>query len=135
MNLGVFIGRFTKDPEIKIIESTGNYLTRFTIAVKRRYAKDKAETDFFNCVTFGKTAEFISKHLKKGYLIAIQGEIHINSYLDSQNIQQRFIEIFVQKVNFCDSKDKNYNEINTTSNENGEEYYIKESISDDEILF
>ena len=45
-------------------------LARYTLAVNRRYKCDgEQEADFISCVTFGKSAEFAQKYLRKGIRI------------------------------------------------------------------
>ena len=78
MNNLSIIGRMTKDPEIKVVNS--KMLCRFSIAVKRVYQKDK--TDFFNCSLWGKQAEFVADYCKKGELVSIVGSVHIDKHED-----------------------------------------------------
>ena len=73
MNKVVLIGRTTKSPELRYAPGTGTAVCRFTLAVNRPYKKD--ETDFINCVAFGKIAETI-----KGRQVAITGSIRTGSY-------------------------------------------------------
>lgn len=62
MNIIILTGRLTRDPELKTGQS-GKAYARFTLAVERPMQKD--ETDFINCVAFGKTAELIGEYLRK----------------------------------------------------------------------
>ena len=65
MNRTIIKGRLTRDPELKTSNS-GLELCNFCVAVDRRVQKDKQrETDFFQCVAFGKTAAAISKYMKE----------------------------------------------------------------------
>ena len=59
MNKVILMGRLTRDAEMFGQKSK---VARFTLAVDRTYGED--ETDFFNCVSFGKQAEFVEKFLK-----------------------------------------------------------------------
>lgn len=70
MNLVVLSGRLVKDPELKFGQS-GKAYTRFTIAVDKS-SDSKAD---FNCVAFGKTAEFIGEYFRKGKKILLQGKL------------------------------------------------------------
>lgn len=63
MNKVILIGRLTKDPELRFTAGSGMAVSRFTVAVNRQFKKD--ETDFINCVAFGKTAETISQYLTR----------------------------------------------------------------------
>ncbi len=55
----------------------------FTVAVGR-YEKGQTETSFFDCVQWGKTAESLAKHMTKGRLIAVKGEMRQNRWTDNE---------------------------------------------------
>lgn len=78
MNKVILIGRTTKSPELRYAPGTGTAVCRFTLAVNRPYKKD--ETDFINCVAFGKIAETIAQYVLKGRQVAITGSIRTGSY-------------------------------------------------------
>ena len=78
MNKVVLIGRTAKSPELRYAPGTGTAVCRFTLAVNRPYKKD--ETDFINCVAFGKIAETIAQYVLKGRQVAITGSIRTGSY-------------------------------------------------------
>ena len=68
MNKVILMGRLTRDPETRHGENIT--VTRFTIAIDRRYKQDGGqEADFPSCVAFGKTAEFIEKYFRQGMKI------------------------------------------------------------------
>lgn len=87
MNSVNVIGRLTKDPELRFAAGNGNAFCRFTVAVPRKYNKD--ETDFINCIAFGKTAETISQYITKGRQIGVHGEWRTGSY-DAQDGTKRY---------------------------------------------
>ncbi|MGL4772141.1 MAG: single-stranded DNA-binding protein [Clostridium sp.] len=87
MNKVILIGRLTKDPELRFAAGSGNAVCRLTVAVNRPFKKD--ETDFINCVAFGKTAETISQYLSKGSQLAVSGSIRTGSY-DAQDGTKRY---------------------------------------------
>lgn len=68
-------GRLGRDPELKQT-SDGNDWCSFTVAVNR-YAKtgEKAETDWFSCTAFGKTAVFLHTYFHKGDGILLDGHM------------------------------------------------------------
>lgn len=82
MNSVILIGRLTRDPELRYIPSTGNALTTFSIAVDRAFTgKDgQKQTDFFNIVVWGKSAEYCANYLAKGRLAAVKGSIQNRTY-------------------------------------------------------
>ena len=76
---------------------------RFRIAVERDKRKDeeKAITDFINCSSFGKTADFIARWFKQGDPILISGRMQIREYESPKyhcKIREAFI--FVKEANF-----------------------------------
>ena len=79
LNNITLIGRLTRDPELKYINS-GKAKCIFTLAVDRGY-QDK--TDFIRCETWGKTAENTAKFMEKGRMCAVEGELNIDKYEDN----------------------------------------------------
>ena len=77
MNKFIGLGRLTKDPELKQSKA-GKPFCNFTVAINRAFEKDKA--DFFQCMAFGKTAEYIDKYASKGSQILIEGSVQIDEY-------------------------------------------------------
>lgn len=103
MNKCFFMGRLTKDPEVK--QASQTYVARFSLAVDRKFKKDGEPTaDFISCVAFGKTAEFIEKYIKKGTKIAIEGRLQTGSYTNKDNVKVYTTDIIVEAVEFAESK-------------------------------
>lgn len=100
MNLVVLTGRLTKDPELKY-GASGTAYCKFSLAVGRAFQKD--QTDFINCVSFGKTAELVGEYLRKGKLAGVQGRIQTDVY--EANGEKRYsTSVHVDKIEFLDSK-------------------------------
>ncbi|WP_368240404.1 single-stranded DNA-binding protein [Clostridium paraputrificum] len=111
MNKVVLIGRLTKDPDLRFAAGSGMGICRFTVAIKRQFKKD--ETDFINCVAFGKTAETISQYLTKGRQIAVTGSIRTGSY-DAQDGTKRYTtDVAVESFEFVGSNGQASNQGNT----------------------
>ncbi|MGL5152100.1 MAG: single-stranded DNA-binding protein [Clostridium sp.] len=105
MNKVILIGRLTKDPELRFAAGSGNAVCRLTMAVNRPFKKD--ETDFINCVAFGKTAETISQYLAKGSQLAVSGSIRTGSY-DAQDGTKRYTtDVAVDSFEFVGSGNGN----------------------------
>ncbi len=106
MNKFQFLGRLTKDPEVRYTANTNSQVTVFPIAVNRRFASQNGErqTDFFNLTAFGKTAEFCSKYYKKGQQVLVEGRIQNRTWED-QNGQRRYATDFIiDNAYFADSR-------------------------------
>ena len=85
MNIVFMQGRPTNDPKIKNSKRTGKVFCTFRIAVDGPYRGPDTprETDFFQVVAFGNTAQALLKHLAKGAFITIRGELKNRSWIDS----------------------------------------------------
>ena len=99
MNKVILIGNLTKDAELTFTKDTGNAITKFNLAVSRNY-KDKNETDFINCVVFGKMAENVAQYTAKGSKVAVEGSLRINNYTDKDGNKRSFTEIYVNNIEF-----------------------------------
>ena len=105
MNKVVMIARLTKDPDVRIKTGDKNtVIAKFNIAVDRRF--DREHTDFFNCIAFGKTAEFIEKYLHKGTKVAISGSIQNDNYTNKDGVAVYGIQIVVDEIEFAESKQR-----------------------------
>lgn len=107
MNRVVLVGRITKDPEIRYTTS-GIPNVNFTIAVDRgmKDANGERQADFINCVAWRNHADFISKYIKKGFLIALEGKIQTRSYQSTTDNQMRYVtEVLVDTINNLQPRD------------------------------
>lgn len=120
MNKVVLIGRLTNDPEIRFAPSTGTAITRFILAVDRRYKTEgQPEADFIPIVVFGKTAESTANYMRKGRLIGISGRIQTRNYEAKDGTKRYVTEVVADEVQFLDwgSKKENNESVNKTSDE------------------
>ena len=106
MNKFQFMGRLTRDPEVRYTSGNNTQVTTFSVAVNRRFVAQGGErqADLFNLTAFGKTAEFCAKYFKKGQQVLVEGRIQNRSW-DDQNGQKRYATDFiVEDTYFADSK-------------------------------
>ncbi len=104
MNAIIIKGRLTRDPEMRNTQA-GKSVTNFSVAVDRRFQKDKA--DFFNVTAWGKTGEFVNKYFHKGQEIAIEGEMQSRDYTDRDGNKRNAWDLIASNVEFCGSKADN----------------------------
>src|SRR5260221_13653129 len=85
-------GRLTRDPEIRYTHS-GVAVADIGIAVSRFFKNDqgetKEETDFIEATAFGRTAETIQKHLRKGGSIYVECRLKLEQWDDKQTGAKR----------------------------------------------
>ena len=106
MNKFQFMGRLTRDPEVRYTSGNNTQVTTFSLAVNRRFVAQGGErqADFFNLTAFGKTAEFCAKYFKKGQQVLVEGRIQNRTWED-QNGQKRYTTDFiVEDTYFADSR-------------------------------
>lgn len=106
-NTVILIGRLTKDIIVNYYGEgdQSRAVARFSLAVDRgrKNAQGQNESDFINCVAFGKTAEFMEKYFGKGSKVAVTGEIHTGKYeKDGQTVYTT--DVNVDKVDFVESR-------------------------------
>ena len=97
MNKVILKGRLTKDVDLRYTQTDNKAVAKFSIAVNRI----GEGTDFFNCVAFGKQAEFVTKYFQKGQEILLNGRIENDKYED-----KTYTNIKVEQIEFCGSKPK-----------------------------
>lgn len=107
MNKVVLMGRLTRDPELRFAAGSGKGVCRFTVAINRQFKRD--ESDFINCVAFGKPGETISEHFAKGNRIALTGNIRTGSYEAQDGTKRYTTDVVVESFEFIETK-------NSTSN-------------------
>lgn len=106
MNKVIECGRLTKDPDVRM--TTGDKPTaiaKFSLAVNRKVKREgQPEADFFNCVAFGKQAEFIEKYMKKGSKVLISGRLENDNYKNKEGQMVYSIQISIEEIEFAESK-------------------------------
>lgn len=101
MNATFIIGNLTKDVEIKSVGQNGTTKATGTVAVQRRFDKDKS--DFFNFKAFGKTGELLGQ-FKKGQKVALQGRMEIDNVKDEYGNWKTYCNLVVDQITFVEKK-------------------------------
>ncbi len=108
MNNVSLVGRLVRDPELRTV-STGNTTCSFSLAINRTFtnANGERETDFINCVIWGKQAENLAKYCTKGSLIGVTGRIQTRNY-DGQDGKKVYVtEVAANNITFLGSRNSN----------------------------
>ena len=114
MNKALLVGRLTKDPELRTTPG-GVAVTRFTIAISEPYTNKNGEreTNFINCVAWGRQADNVSKYCKKGALVSAEGRIQTRNYENNEGRKVYVTEVIASNVQFLESKNAtNNSEVN-----------------------
>ncbi len=107
LNRVVLVGRLTKDPELKVLQS-GIHVCRFTLAVNRPFKNGAGdqEADFINCVAWRKQAENTANFLRKGSLAGVDGRIQTSNF-DGQDGKRVFMtEVVSDSVQFLEPRNR-----------------------------
>jgi single-strand DNA-binding protein len=108
MNKVILMGNLTRDPEVSYTRESNKAVARFTIAVSRRFAKDgETDADFFNCVAWGKTAEFVEKYFHKGSRMLLTGRIENDNYTNKNGEKVYSVQMIVEEIEFGEKKSDN----------------------------
>jgi single-strand DNA-binding protein len=130
MNITIIKGRLVADPEMRNTAG-GKNVVNFKVAVNRRFKKDTA--DFFDCIAWGPTADFIFKYFNKGKEILCNGEMNCRKWQDKEGKDRYSWELNVSEVDFCGSNG------NTRSESEQPTYAPSESgfeeVKDDDLPF
>jgi single-strand DNA-binding protein len=105
MNKCIFIGNITRQPELRLIPSTGMAVCKFGLALNEGYG-DKKKTYFINCVAFGKTAEATANYTDKGSKVAIESHVQTGSYKNKQDVTVNTTDFVVDKIEFLNKKEE-----------------------------
>ena len=101
MNQITFIGRLTKDVDLKTGASGKSYAD-VTIAINRPGARDDA--DFPTVRVFDKQAENLAKYSGKGLLVAVEGRVETGSFQkDGQTVYTT--RLIANRVEFLQFKE------------------------------
>ena len=102
MNKCIFLGRLTKDVEVKYISNGDTAIANFTLAVDRKFKKDGQPTaDFLSFVAIGKVAEIIGKYCGKGSMIAVTSRVQTRTWEDKEGSKHYTTEFVVEEFSFA----------------------------------
>lgn len=140
MNKVCLTGRITKNIELKYNQNNVA-ITNFTLAVTRKFKNQNGEyeSDFINCIAYKSTAELLSKYVKKGDLLGIEGRIQTRNYeKDGKRIY--VTEVIVDSIDFLQAKKDEFkqetkNTKQKLSDDVFSEFGSSVEITDDDIAF
>ena len=99
-NKVTLIGNLGSDPDFK--ETDGYKLAKVSIATNESYKNTQGEqvkeTMWHNLIAWGKTAEFMSKHLKKGSEVVVEGKLINRNYTDKAGAKKYVTEVQVNDL-------------------------------------
>lgn len=107
LNVCVFMGNLGEDPKITYLDS-GVVVASFSIACSRKWkdkqsGETKEDTQWARCVAFGRRAEVIAEHFKKGSQIHVTTTMRNRSW-ESDGKKHWITEFTVDDFQFCGNR-------------------------------
>ncbi len=95
------IGNLGQDPEVSNLDNGGK-MAKFTIATNESYTNAKGEkvedTQWHNVIAWGKVAEIVENHLRKGKEVAIEGKLTHSSYENGEGEKKYATQVVVKDI-------------------------------------
>ena len=105
MNKVILMGRLTRDPEVRYSQGERPVaVARYTLAVNRTFKRAGEPDADFNCVTFGRSAEFAERYFRQGIRIVVSGRIQTGSYTNRDGVKVYTTDVIVEDQEFAESK-------------------------------
>lgn len=105
LNSCVLLGRMVADPELRHTNN-GTPVTSFTIANDRDFVRQGEDrgSDFIDITAWGRTAEFACNYFHKGMLVACEGRLESNKWVDKSGQNRVSYFINADKLHFAERK-------------------------------
>jgi len=106
-NKVILIGNLTRDPDLRAT-SNGSYICKLGLAVNRTFqtrdGERREETTFIDIDAFGKQAEVISKYMRKGRPIMVEGRLKLDQW-ESDGQKRSRLGVVLENFQFLGSRD------------------------------
>lgn len=110
LNKVMLIGRLTADPQTRILPTSGQKVTSFSLATNRKWKSNtgekKEETQFHNIIAWTKLGEICAQYMKKGMRVYIEGSLRNRSWTGTDGQKKYRTEIFAENAIMLDYKDQ-----------------------------
>jgi len=101
MNKVILIGHLGNDPDVRYSQS-GSAIANISLATQERRKNQNGEwqkyPEWHRVKFFGKLAEVVGEHLKKGQQISIVGKLRSNKYTDQDGVERRSTDIIADEM-------------------------------------
>lgn len=109
LNKVMLIGNAGKDAELRYMAS-GTPQCKFSLAVNNRRRNQTTnewedQTEWFNILIWGDTAERVSQYITKGKSLYIEGRLQTRSWDDDQGQKHYMTEVVAQTVQLLGSRE------------------------------
>lgn len=109
-NKVILLGNLTRDPETRVT-ATGNTICKLGMAVSRAYStrdgERREETTFVDIDAFGKQAEVITKYMRKGRPLMVEGRLKLDQWETSDGQKRSKLGVVLENFQFVGGRDDN----------------------------
>lgn len=109
-NKVILLGNLTRDPETRVT-ANGNTICKLGLAVSRVYStregERKEETTFVDIDAFGKQAEVITKYMRKGRPIMVEGRLKLDQWETNEGQKRSKLGVVLENFQFVGGRDDN----------------------------
>lgn len=107
-NKVLLMGNLTRDVELRHTPNN-QPVANIGLAVNRKYrtadGEMREETTFVDCEAWGRTAETMSKYLRKGRPVFLEGRLKLDQWQDKDSGQNRSkLKVVIDSFQFIDSR-------------------------------
>ncbi len=105
LNKAMLIGRLGKDPELRMTQS-GKHVCSFSLATSETWidGNEKRErTEWHRVIAWNKAAETIAKHMRKGSMMYVEGQMQTRSWDDNDGKKCYATEVVCDQFQFLGS--------------------------------
>ncbi len=107
LNKVFLMGNLTRDPQLTYTPAN-TPVCEIGLAINRRWTgqdgQQHEEVTFVDCASYGKTAETLSKYLKKGRPIHIEGRLKLDQWEAQDGGKRSKMRVVIEKFEFVDSR-------------------------------
>lgn len=105
INKVILMGRLVRDPERRYTQ-TNVPVTSFTLAIDRgrKGPNGERQTDFIDCISWGKQGDFVKEWFAKGMMAIVTGRIQSRNWEDKNGNKRVSIEVNTEEVTFGETK-------------------------------
>ena len=103
-NKVILMGNLTRDIELRTTQG-GMAIAKMGMAINRK-SKDQEATCFVDLTAFGKTAEIMADHLKKGSGVLVEGRLEYSTWEAKDGGKRNKLEVVVDNFQFVGGRDQ-----------------------------
>lgn len=105
------VGHLGRDPEMSYTP-TGTAVTKFSVAVSRRWTDKKSgekqeHTDWFNITAWNQLGETCNSYLHKGSKVLCAGRMESRKYTDKDNVERTVWDLILSDMTMLDGAGQN----------------------------